>query len=126
MTDDDMRDVLTRSFVAISSGDIEAVLGFYTDDSTGYEPGLPEPMRGLAQLRQFFEQLMGPFDHLCVIDDEVFTAENRAAVRWTGRGVSKSGKLVRFQGVDTYEFDDAGKIRNQWAYYDPAAVAAQL
>ena len=53
-------------------------------------------------------------------------AGNGAAVKWTGRGVSKAGRKVQFEGIDVFEINEAGKIQTVHAYWNPAEMVAQL
>ena len=47
-------------------------------------------------------------------------------MKWLGRGISKQGKKVRFEGIDVFEVNDAGKIQTVHAYWNPAEMVAQL
>lgn len=59
-------------------------------------------------------------------EEQVFIAANSAAVKWTGRGVSKQGRDVHFEGIDVFEVNEAGKIQSLRAYWNPAEMMAQL
>ena len=56
----------------------------------------------------------------------MFIAGSGAAVKWTGKGTSESGKEVRFEGIDVIEINQDGKIQNVHAYWNPAEMIAQL
>ena len=45
---------------------------------------------------------------------------------WTGTGISKQGNKVRFEGIDVFDVNEAGKIRRLYAYWNPAEMVAQL
>jgi len=51
---------------------------------------------------------------------------NGAAVRWSGRGLSRQGRKVHFEGIDVFEVNEAGKIQTLHAYWNPAEMVAQL
>jgi steroid Delta-isomerase len=59
-------------------------------------------------------------------EDQVFIAGNQAAVKWTATGVSKRGNNVRFEGIDVFTINEAGKIQELQAYWNPAEMVAQL
>ncbi len=42
------------------------------------------------------------------------------------QGVSKTGKSVNFEGITIFEINEAGKIQTTRAYWNPAAMVAQL
>lgn len=48
--------------------------------------------------------------------------------RQTGEmlGIPASGREFRWDAVDIYRIDDDGKIREQWAFEDMAAIGSQL
>ena len=47
-------------------------------------------------------------------------------MKWTGRGISKQGRNVHFEGIDVFEVNEAGKIQTLHAYWNPAEMVAQL
>jgi steroid delta-isomerase len=59
-------------------------------------------------------------------EDQVFIAGNQAAVKWSGEGISKQGNKVRFEGIDIFTINEAGKIQTLHAYWNPAEMVAQL
>jgi steroid delta-isomerase len=77
-------------------------------------------------LRQFFAGIAGAFETVGLKEDSVFVSGNEAAVKWTGRGVGKNGREVSFEGIDVFEFNADGKIQTMWAYWNPAAMLAEL
>jgi steroid delta-isomerase len=81
---------------------------------------------GHKGIEEFFQTVTAAFKEVGLTDDEIFIAGNGAAVRWTGRGVSKQGKKVKFEGIDTFEINEAGKIQTLRAYWNPAEMVAQL
>jgi steroid delta-isomerase len=42
------------------------------------------------------------------------------------QGISKSDKSVTFEGITVFEINDSGKIQTTRAYWNPAAMVAQL
>jgi steroid delta-isomerase len=56
----------------------------------------------------------------------VYACGSQAAVKWTGRGLSKTGRPYVFEGVDVFECDAEGRIVSLRAYWAPAELMAQL
>lgn len=112
-------------FAALRAMDISALVATFAEDGTSYEPAAP-PTRGHEALRLFFEGIMAAFSKVGLTEDNVFITGNEAAVKWTGRGVGMNGREVVFEGIDIFEINDAGKIQNVWAYWNPAALMTQL
>jgi steroid delta-isomerase len=112
-------------FAATRAMDTSALVAAFSEDGTSYEPATP-PASGHEALRQFFEGIMAAFSEVGLTEDNVFITGNEAAVKWTGRGVGVNGREVMFEGIDVFEINDAGKIQNVWAYWNPAALMSQL
>ena len=112
-------------FAATRAMDADAWVRTFAEDATSYDPAAP-PATGHDALRQFFEGIAGAFSRVGLTEDNVFVVDTSAAVKWTGRGVGKNGREVVFEGIDVIEINDDGKIQTLRAYWNPAALMAQL
>jgi steroid delta-isomerase len=112
-------------FAATRAMDAEAWVRTFAEDATSYDPAAP-PATGHDALRQFFEGIAGAFSQVGLTEDNVFVGDKSAAVKWTGRGVGRNGREVVFEGIDVFEINDSGKIQTLRAYWNPAALMAQL
>jgi len=117
---------VTDYFAAIRAMDADAWVATFADDAVNYDPVGAPPNEGHAALRQFFEGIAGAFEQVGLFEDHVFVSGNEAAVKWTGRGTGKNGRAVTFEGIDVFEINDAGKIQTIHAYWNPAAMMAEL
>lgn len=113
-------------FAAIRAMDVEAWIATFAPDAVSYDPVGSPPNAGHDALRQFFAAIAGAFKKVGITEDHVFIANNEAAVKWTGRGTGNNGRDVRFEGIDIFEFNEAGLIRSVRAYWNPAEVMMQL
>ena len=113
-------------FLAIRAMDPEAFANCFAEDGTTYDPMGSPPITGRAAIREFLASICKNFKEVSLTEDSVFVAGNGAAVKWTGKGTSASGKAVNFEGVDVFEVNADGKIQNVWAYWNPAEMIAQL
>jgi steroid delta-isomerase len=118
--------VVADYFRATRSMDIEAWLATFAKDAISYDPVGGQPLEGEDSLRQFFAGIAGAFETVGLTEDSVFISGNGAAVKWTGQGVGKNGRRVTFEGIDVFEVNDGGKIQRMWAYWNPAAMMAEL
>jgi steroid delta-isomerase len=113
-------------FAALRAMDIPAIVNTFADDAVSHDPvGAPQIV-GHQKLAEFFQAITAAFKEVGLTEDEVFIAGNGAAVKWTGRGISKQGKKVQFEGIDVFEVNEAGKIQTLHAYWNPAEMVAQL
>ena len=113
-------------FLAIRAMDADAFANTFADDGTTFDPVGSPGITGRDGLREFFQSICSNFKSVALDEDAVFVAGNGAAVKWTGRGTSTSGKEVRFEGIDVFEVNQDGKIQTIHAYWNPAEMIAQL
>jgi steroid delta-isomerase len=123
-------DVMARTvkeyFAALRAMDEKAWVSTFAADAVSYDPVGTPAMEGHDRLAEFFQTVTAAFNEVGLTEDDVFIAGNAAAVKWTGRGTSKAGKDVKFEGIDVFEFNEAGKIQTLRAYWNPAEMVAQL
>ena len=113
-------------FAALRAMDQRAWVNTFAEDAVTYDPVGTAPNRGHKSLEEFFQTVTAAFKEVGLTEDQVFIAGNGAAVKWTGRGVSKQGRKVKFEGIDVFEVNEAGKIQTLHAYWNPAEMVAQL
>lgn len=126
MSTDRIQKAVADYFAAIRAMDTAGWVSTFTEDAINYDPVGAPPNRGHAALTEFFEGITGAFEQVGLFEDHVFVSGNEAAVKWTGRGVGKNGREVTFEGIDVFEINDEGKIQTLRAYWNPAAMMAQL
>ena len=113
-------------FAAIRAMDQQAWVNTFAVDAISYDPAGAPPTEGHKKLGEFFQTITAAFKEVGLTEDEVFVAGNGAAVKWTGRGTSKQGRAVKFEGIDVFEINEAGKIQTLRAYWNPAEMVGQL
>ena len=113
-------------FAALRAMDQQAWVNTFAEDAISYDPVGAPPIVGHQKLGEFFQTITAAFKEVGLTEDHVFVAGSGAAVKWTGRGTSKQGKKVHFEGIDVLEVNEAGKIQTLYAYWNPAEMVAQL
>ena len=113
-------------FLAIRAMDADAFANTFAEDGTTYDPVGSEGVTGRDAIREFLSSICANFKSVALTEDSIFVAGNGAAVKWTGKGTSKNGKNVNFEGIDVFEVDADGKIRTVRAYWNPAEMIAQF
>jgi steroid delta-isomerase len=113
-------------FAALRAMDQRAWVNTFAEDAISYDPVGASPIVGHQKLGEFFQTITAAFNEVGLTEDHVFVAGNGAAVKWTGRGISKQGKKVHFEGIDVLDVNEAGKIQTLHAYWNPAEMVAQL
>ena len=118
--------VVKDYFAALRGMDAEAWVNTFAEDAVSNDPVGAPPIVGHQGIREFFQSVTAAFKEFGLTEDDVFIAGNSAAVKWTGRGISKQGRKVKFEGIDVIEVNDSGKIQTVHAYWNPAEMMAQL
>ena len=113
-------------FLAIRAMDAQAFANTFAEDGTTQDPMGAPPISGRDGIREFLQSICQNFKNVSLEEESIFVAGNGAAVKWTGKGTSSSGKEVNFEGIDVFEVNADGKIQNVWAYWNPAEMIAQL
>jgi steroid Delta-isomerase len=113
-------------FAALRAMDQQAWVNTFTEEAVSYDPVGALPINGHEKLGEFFQTITAAFKEVGLTEDQVFIAGNSAAVKWTGRGTSKQGRAVHFEGIDVFTINEAGKIETLHAYWNPAEMVAQL
>jgi steroid delta-isomerase-like uncharacterized protein len=96
-------------------------------------PLIPEPLRGIEALTQFFSGVNRAFPDIHFVVDDVFAEGDKVAVRWTVRGtfqgeyagIPPTGKQASVSGVDVFALVD-GKITENWVNYNTLGFMQQL
>ena len=117
----------------LSRGDLEAVLGYYTDDVEFEDVSMPEPCHGKAAMRDFMAEFYRGFPDLrielrnVVGDGPLVVAEYDLLGTHTGPFLDRgpTGRAFRIKAVSVYEHDGSLFIR-ETVYYDSASLLAQL
>ncbi len=125
MSQETITEVVNAYFDAICSLNCEAWIATVATDAVSHEPGNP-PLAGHEMLRAFFNGVAGGFESIRMLPDQIFVVGNEAGVKWSASGLGKTGRPAKFEGIDVFTFSDDGKIQSIKAYWDPAAMMAQL
>ena len=118
--------VVKAYFAAIRDMNQNAWVNTFAEDAISYDPVGAPPIEGHQKLGEFFQSITAGFKEVGLTENDVFIAANQAAVKWTGTGISKQGKKVRFAGIDVITLNEAGKIQTLHGYWNPAEMVAQL
>jgi len=103
---------------SLASGDVDAVMAHYAENATCEDPVGGKLYRGLEEIRGFYAQAMaGQRLRIEPLTPLISTTTNYAAM---GARVISSRGVINF--VETQLYDDAGKIIEMRAYYDPADI----
>lgn len=106
-----------RFWDSINDGNVEAYLSTFADDAVAYDPADQPPLRTTEERRQFMEGLLGSFSELNARLDFVTPCGNASAAKWTVTGRNTAGEPVHLEGIDVYEHDTDGRLKEMRGYF---------
>jgi predicted ester cyclase len=124
------RDYVQRVFVG---RDAEAAREFFTAD-VAWHGGALGTVNGLDNIVPVLAGFLGALENINAKVQDVIASNDLVALRLvvtatqTGNllGIPATGRPVRWDAVDIYRVTDDGKISEQWAFEDMAAIGSQL
>jgi steroid delta-isomerase-like uncharacterized protein len=134
MTHHDHNKEIARRFVEEPWSNVEVVEELVSPDFAGYDPSMPEAIRGVEGAREFIQGYKSAFPDVKITAEEVFGERDLVAVRWTGRGthqgelmgIAPTGKQVTVTGISISRHADDGKIVEEWSNWDALGMMVQL
>ena len=114
---------------AWNSHDAQRVAQFYSSSYEGVDIGQVAPMRGPAEVQDYFERFYTAFPDAQLTVDSVVADADRCAVAWTAHGTHKgklmnippSGKAVSVRGVSMLT-TAGGKVVRALTVWDMAGL----
>lgn len=107
------------------ANDRDAWLATFAEDATQEDPVGDVVRRGRREIGTFWDRAMASYSTLEIVAREIFVVGSEAAMVWTINGKRAEGS-VSFHGVDVFRFDEAGRILRVRAFWERAALRAQL
>lgn len=98
------------------------LLAFYADDAFYRDPGRPNGLRGMAQIRPYFERLLEANPAWEWRALEVFPTPAGFTLKWRAR-IPVGTEVIEEEGLDVVEVD-AGRITRNEVYFDRSALLA--
>jgi steroid delta-isomerase-like uncharacterized protein len=118
---------------AVNEGKLDLFDQVYLPNAVIHEPGMPKPFQGLKELKAFFATDLAAFsnqkwtlDEMYIDGDRVFWIYSYTGTNTGPMGeMPATGKSVREVGVAVDRIS-AGKIAEEWVYYDTLDLMTQL
>jgi steroid Delta-isomerase len=112
--------LVNRYFEATQSNNASIWAACFATDATVDDPvGSPE-IQGTDAILERGKEFMANFETVGLYSEYVSVDNLRAAAKWTGRGVTKDSRTVKFEGINFFQFDQKGKIVNLVGFWNPA------
>jgi steroid delta-isomerase-like uncharacterized protein len=131
------REFAERYVEAWNSYDAEAIEELVAPDVVWLDPALPEPARGVEEVKDFMRRSWAAFPDLHFTAGPLWLDAHGDSVTWAWRmegthqgeieppGFAPTGRRIDIDGIDVWDFAE-DRIERYRAYYDMAALAQQL
>ena len=100
---------------AFNRHDLDAIMGFFTDDCSFDMPRGTDPwgrrLMGKAQVREGLASRFAGIPDVRYDEDRHFVAGNRGVSEWRLSGTTVSGRPIDVYGCDLWEFRDDKVVR---------------
>jgi predicted ester cyclase len=118
---------------ALNNGNIAGADEAFHPDSRIHVNGGPKRDLTFSEFKEMLAGLLVAFPDLRITIDDQFTAGDRVATRWTGKGthdgplgpVDPTGRKVTIEAMIMDRYVD-GKIADRWELWDQAWLLQQL
>ena len=117
-----IRKSVTQYFEATRSGDAYKWAKQFADNAVFEDPVGSPPVNDPQEILELGKKFMSGFETVGLHEEFVRVVGNEAAARWTGKGTTKEGKQVRFEGINIFEFNRDGKIVKLKGYWSPDQI----
>ena len=126
-------ELVRAAFAAFNSGDLDNCSEFLTDDFIINIAGMPFQMRGRDAWRDNAQVMLSAFPDVEARIEDIFSADDRVAVRLTMRGTHRgefvgipaTGRTVDYTSIEIYR-TEGGKLAEEWISSDTATLMRQL
>ena len=107
-------EIIKKYFENLSNGDYESLIQLFDSEAVVFSP-----LYGKLLAREFYKKLIGDSNKDSKVDlITAFVKDNKGAGHFEYAWILKNGKKSFFQGVDLFEFDKKGKIKQIKIIYD--------
>ena len=120
-----VRKFVAQYFEATRSNDARLWASCFAENAVVEDPVGTKPVNNSTEILEVGKAFMSGFETVGLNEEFVHVIGNEAAARWTGRGLTKEGKQVRFEGINIFKFDDGGQITDLKGYWSPDEITEE-
>ncbi len=133
ITEEQVKTLGERVLAIWNEGNLQLVDEIFSSDCIRHDCGLPEDVKGLDGMKQYFESMRSAFPDINISVDDIIYQDDKIVWWWTLAGTN-SGALqglpptnneMQLTGVSIAKVAD-GKMIEVWDYYNQASMFQQL
>ncbi|MGW6463641.1 nuclear transport factor 2 family protein [Streptomyces rubiginosohelvolus] len=121
-----MPSAVDRFYRASQESDATSWAEAFAEAGVFHDPWGTEPIVGREAIRLFIASVLAGFRSFGLTPLDAYTVGGRVAASWRGSAVALDGATVNWSGINVYELDADGLIKQATAYFDRAVFQAQL
>lgn len=107
-------------FKATQSMSVEQWVSRFADGAEVEDPIGTPVLKTKESIQTQGEQFMRAFEEVGLYPDFIQVSGYGASAKWTGRGLTKDGRCVEFEGINVWEFDEGGRVKRLIGYWNPS------
>ena len=119
---DKVRRSVAQYFEATRSGNAEQWANCFANNAIFEDPVGTPPVQDPEKILEFGKKFMSGFKTVGLHEEFVHVVGNEVAARWTGKGTTKEGKQVTFEGINVFQFNNEGQIVGLKGYWSPENI----
>lgn len=120
MTPESAVEMLQDMVVAFNRHDLDAFMGYFTDDAVFESPRGPEPWgrrhEGKQAVREAMEGRIRDIPNVHYGQDMHFVTGDRGVSEWTLTGMTPAGERLEYRGCDLWTFRD-GRVSRKDSFW---------
>ena len=116
---------VAQYFEATRSKDAQKWASRFAENAIVEDPVGNKPVNNSTEILEIGKTFLSGFETVGLHEEFVHVIGNEAAARWTGKGVTKEGKRVRFEGINIFKFNDEGQITSLKGYWSPDEITEE-
>mgnify|MGYP000982667463 FL=1 len=124
-TSADARQFAEKWLPAWSGNNPELLASFYAEDVFYLDPGIPDGVKGKANLLAYYRKLLANNPNWVWTQIEGIPLEDGFLNKWRAE-IPVGSVTLEIVGVCLVQLDDAGKIRRNEVYFDRAELLAEI
>ncbi len=108
------QEIIKKYFESLSNGDYKSLINLFEDEAVVFSP-----LYGKRLAKGFYKELIEDSDENSKVDLITgFVKDNKGAGHFKYSWILKNKKKSSFEGVDLFEFNEKGKIKQIKIIYD--------
>lgn len=119
ISSESVRKFVAQYFEATRSNDAQKWASRFASNAIVEDPVGTTPINSSNDILELGKAFISAFENVGLYEEFVHVIGNEAAARWTGKGLTKEGKQVRFEGINIFNFNSDGEIVNLKGYWSP-------